>query len=239
MSVSEKFFAVEGRWVMGKVVPHELLRGIGKHLTVVAPGRSKELVDRIGTRARALAEEDADLAVDGAAKGMLAMSATVLAAYEVLLPELDNDEKRTILFLQHVFGEVLQRTIEVVIAAIARGEEPLDAVEKAMRQSSGMYGSYFRFEFERPDPDNFEMRVSRCFFRDFFARHDALLVTTVLCSWDANWMRALDPAVTGLRSERTSLLSLGDDACSFRVSTTDDPLAPYEDVLQQRFAGDR
>ena len=155
----------------------------------------------------------------------------MLAAYEVLLPELDGDEKRTILFLQHVFGEVLQRTMDVAIAAIASGDAPLDAVEKAMRQSSGMYGSYFRFDFERPDPDNFEMRVSRCFFRDFFARHDALPVTTVLCAWDANWMRALDPAVTGLRAERTSLLSLGDEACSFRVSTTDDPLAPYEDVL--------
>ncbi len=220
---------------MGRVVPHQLLKGIAKHLTVVAPGREDELVERIGARAEALAEDDAEMAVDGAAKGMLAMSATVLAAYEVLLPELGGEEKRTILFLQHVFGEVLQRTMDVAIAAIARGDAPLDAVEKAMRQSSGMYGSYFRFDFERPDPDNFEMRVSRCFFRDFFARHDALPVTTVLCAWDANWMRALDPAVTGLHAERTSLLSLGDEACSFRVSTTDDPLAPYEDVLQQRF----
>ena len=233
--MSQRFFATEGRWLMGRVVPHQLLKGIAKHLTVVAPGREDELVERIGARAEALAEDDGEMAVDGAAKGMLAMSATVLAAYEILLPELDGEEKRTILFLQHVFGEVLQRTMDVAIAAIARGEAPLDAVEKAMRQSSGMYGSYFRFDFERPDPDNFEMRVSRCLFRDFFARHDALPVTTVLCAWDANWMRALDPAVTGLHAERTSLLSLGDEACSFRVSTTDDPLAPYEDVLQQRF----
>ncbi len=26
-----------------------------------------------------------------------------------------------------------------------------------------MYGSYFHFEFERPDPDSVEMRVERCF----------------------------------------------------------------------------
>lgn len=123
VSVSDRFFAAEGRWLMGRVIPHELLKGIDRHLTVVAPGREEELVKRVG----------------------------------------------------------------------------------------------------------------RCQFRDFFARHDATLVTTVLCSWDANWMRALDPAVTGLRAERTSLLSLGDDACRFRVAGTDDPLASYEDALDRRF----
>ncbi len=114
--------------------------------------------------------------------------------------------------------------------------EPMDTIEKALRKSSGMYGSYFHFEFERPDPDTVEMRIERCFFRDFFARHDALIVTTVLCSWDAVWMQALDPAVSGLTSERSSLLSLGDDACRFTVSRTDDPLASYSDALDRRFA---
>jgi L-2-amino-thiazoline-4-carboxylic acid hydrolase len=61
------------------------------------------------------------------------------------------------------------------------------------------------------------MNVRRCFWHDFFARHDAMLVTTVMCSWDTNWMRAIDPAVSGLRAERTSLLSLGDDQCRFAV----------------------
>jgi hypothetical protein len=33
-----------------------------------------------------------------------------------------------------------------------------------------MYDSYFDIEFDRPDPDTFEMRVERCFFRNFFDR---------------------------------------------------------------------
>jgi hypothetical protein len=49
-------------------------------------------------------------------------------------------------------------------------------------------------------------------------------------------MQAVDPAVSGLRAERTSLLSLGDDACRFRVRRTGDPLASYEDALNQRFS---
>jgi hypothetical protein len=50
-------------------------------------------------------------------------------------------------------------------------------------------------------------------------------------------MRAVDPAVSGLRAERTSLMSLGDDACRFRVVRTSDPLAPYTDQLDRRFGG--
>ena len=49
-------------------------------------------------------------------------------------------------------------------------------------------------------------------------------------------MQAIDPAVSGLRAERTSLLSLGDDECRFAVLETDDPLAQYSDKLDQRFA---
>jgi len=48
-------------------------------------------------------------------------------------------------------------------------------------------------------------------------------------------MRAIDPAVSGLRAERTSLLSLGDDQCRFAVLETDDPLAGYTDKIEQRF----
>jgi hypothetical protein len=49
------------------------------------------------------------------------------------------------------------------------------------------------------------MKVKRC-WRGFFDRHDARLVTIVMWPWDTNWMRAIDPAVSGLRAERTSLL---------------------------------
>lgn len=57
-----------------------------------------------------------------------------------------------------------------------------------------------------------------------------------MCAFDVNFMQAIDPAVSGLRAERTSLLSLGDDECRFAVLETDDPLAQYSDKLDQRFA---
>jgi hypothetical protein len=54
----------------------------------------------------------------------------------------------------------------------------------------------------------------------------------VLRAWDANWMTALDPAVSGLVSERATLLAQGDAAGRFRVLTTDDPLATHHDALR-------
>jgi hypothetical protein len=83
------------------------------------------------------------------------------------------------------------------------------------------------------------MKVHRCLWRDFFTRHDAPLVNTVLCAWDTNWMRAIDPAVTGLRAERIALLSLGDSHCRFAVEETDDPLHGYTDALDTRFINAR
>ena len=77
--------------------------------------------------------------------------------------------------------------------------------------------------------------MHRCLWRDFFTRHDAPLVNTVICAWDTNWMRAIDPAVSGLRAGRIALLSLGDSQCRFAVEETDDPLNGYTDALDTRF----
>jgi L-2-amino-thiazoline-4-carboxylic acid hydrolase len=235
VSIREKIMEADGQWLMGRVMPRELLQGIGKYLHRVAPEREDELIKAIKDRAEGLVEANEDMVVDGPAEGMLGISAVVLAAFETLRPEFDGDERRTILYLQHVFGTVLRRTFEVSFERITGRANPLDEYEKAVRKERPIYGSYFRMPLERQDAATFEMRVERCFFHDFFARHDAWLVTTVLCAWDANTLGAIDSAVSGLRAERTSLLSLGDDACRFRVLKTDDPLATFDDALERRF----
>ncbi|HXJ31619.1 MAG TPA: L-2-amino-thiazoline-4-carboxylic acid hydrolase [Gemmatimonadales bacterium] len=130
-----------------------------------------------------------------------------------------------------------RRPYELAFKTLSERKDPLDKIDKACRAEEPFYGASWDIDFERPRPDLFEMNVRRCFWHDFFARHDAMLVTTVMCSWDTNWMRAIDPAVSGLRAERTSLLSLGDDQCRFAVLETDDPLAGYSDKIEQRFTG--
>jgi hypothetical protein len=148
--------------------------------------------------------------VDEPSKGALAISAVVLAAFEQLLPLFDGDERRTILFLHHVICTVLKRPVQLMFQTLRKREEPLDKIGKGCRKMEPLYGAGWDMRFERPKLQVFEMKVRRCFFRDFFAGHDATLVTTVVCAFDVNWMQAIDPGVSGLRAERTSLLSLGD-----------------------------
>lgn len=236
--VRDKFLALEGRWFMGGFAPREFLNGIDRYLRLEDPERRKELLEAIKTRAEELQEEDQDLPVDPQSEGMLALTSTILAAYETLLPLFDNDQRRTILFLQRVVGAVAQRPFEVAFEALSKRQHPLDAIQKASTMEGPLYGSYYDIAFDRQDEDTFEMRVHTCFFRDHFTRHGHPQLTTALCAWDANWMKAIDPAVSGLRAERTTLMSLGDDACRFRVLTTDDPLAGYSDKLQQHPTGD-
>jgi hypothetical protein len=234
--VRDKVLGTEGQWVFGRVIPRDVLQGIGLYLKRVAPEREKDVLAQIRSRAEELAAADDDMAVDRPAKGLLSMASVVLAAFEILKPMFDGDDRRTIMYLQRVVGSVLQRPLEVGVEALIKRDPSLDSIDAICRKDFAMYGSYFDIEFGRPDPDTFEMRVDRCFFRDFFDRHGARPVTTVLCGWDANWMQALDPATSGLRSERTSLLSLGDDACRFRVMRTEDPLADHGDALNRQFS---
>lgn len=235
MAVGDKVLGAEAHWMMGRVMPRQFLDGIGEYLDLEAPERKDELIMAVRARAEELADADGDLVVDEPSKGALAISAVVLAAFEQLIPLFDGDERRTILFLQHVMGTVLKRPYQLMFQTLSKREEPLDKIDKACRKMEPLYGQGWDMRFERPEPQVFEMKVRRCFFRDFFARHDATLVTTVMCAFDVNWMQAIDPAVSGLRAERTSLLSLGDEECRFAVLETDDPLAHYTDTLEQRF----
>ena len=170
MGIREKIMEADGQWLMGRVMPRELLQGIGKYLHRVAPEREDELIEAIKDRAEELIHANEDMVVDRPAEGMLGISAVVLAAFEILRPEFDGDERRTILYLQHVFGTVLRRTFETTFELITSRENPLDDYEKAVRKQRPMYGSYFEMPLERQDPGTFEMRVERCFFHDFFAR---------------------------------------------------------------------
>jgi hypothetical protein len=234
--LTDKLLGVEAHWLMGRVMPHDFLDEIGKYLHTVAPEREDVLIDAIKARAGEIADADKDMTTDQTSKGALAIGATVLAAFETLLPLFDGDERRTILYLQHALGPSLRRPYEHSFQFLSERERPLDKIEKVCDAMPALYGDGWDMEMARPEPGLFEMKVKRCFWREFFARHDAPLVTTVMCAWDTNWMRAIDPAVSGLRAERSSLLSLGDSECRFAVEETDDPLHGYTDALDRRFA---
>jgi hypothetical protein len=62
MALGEKLMADDGQWLMGRVMPRELLQGIGKYLHRVTPKREDELIAAIKTRAEELIEANQDMA---------------------------------------------------------------------------------------------------------------------------------------------------------------------------------
>jgi hypothetical protein len=79
------------------------------------------------------------------------------------------------------------------------------------------------------------MNIRRCFFRDFFDRHDARLATTLMCAFDVNFIKAIDPSVSGLRAERTLPALARRRLVRVRATRDRRPLAGCTDKLDARF----
>src|SRR5262245_5815288 len=82
MAVGDKLMGAESHWLMGRVMPRDFLKRVGEYLDDAAPKRKKEILDSIRARAEELADADKDMPVDSPSKGVLAISAVVLASYE-------------------------------------------------------------------------------------------------------------------------------------------------------------
>jgi hypothetical protein len=132
MSLMERILGAESRWVMGRVMAGDFVEGVGEYLHLVAPEREDELMAAIKARAEELAEADEDMVVDKPSEGALGIGVAVLASFETLLPLFDGDERRTILYLQHMMGTVLTRPYEIAFKTLSERENPLDKIDKVV-----------------------------------------------------------------------------------------------------------
>lgn len=239
MGLKNTMLSHVGEWMFGRLTPMRFISHLESHLETVtgSQARAKELVARIKERFGEIVEADRDLVVDPASRRMLAMAASVLASYEVLLDEI-GDAPRKIAFIQHIFVESVEHSSSLSTGLLFRaGRDSEQTIKGFMSQLTGMYGKAMTFEFQEKVEDSgkvFEMRVTNCFFKNFFERHRLTEVTTVLCAADSFWMDQIDPQLMGVRSNRTTLMPLGDDVDRFRIEETTDPAAENHDVLKER-----
>ncbi len=218
MSVKEAVGERSVSWFFGKLYPRKLLALIGEHAGEIAPGREKELVGRIEELAPQLVEADRGLAVDVQSASMLQISALILASHQVLGPEIGDDEK-TIDFLQRVFKKIGRRSTKLftwILMGVPGNR--MKTIEKALGSNIEAFGKTFEYETERNGDESYELKMTRCFFYNYFSKHDVPRLTSVLCAWDEIWMEEIDPAVDRhrVKAERPTLMSSGDDACRFQ-----------------------
>ena len=63
--------------------------------------------------------------------------------------------------------EIVEEDKDLETDGPSKGEDALDKLEMACRKMQTFYPAYFEWDFGRPDPGTFDMKVKRCFFRDF------------------------------------------------------------------------
>lgn len=95
----------------------------------------------IRARAEELAEADEDMVVDKPSEEALGVGVAVLVSFETLLPLFDGDERRTILYLQHVMGEVLTRPYELAFKTLSEWEHPLDKIDEVCLAEAPLFGA--------------------------------------------------------------------------------------------------
>jgi hypothetical protein len=198
----------------GAAAPEHLLAALEHHLAVVLPGRERDLVARIDTASGPIAAGGSDL-LPGAGHALLPLAAVLVAAYRVLLPELDDPE-RTVALLAHVARGASRSDSRLATRLICRRHgDALDAVERHLRDAAPRLGSAWQVEYERTR-GAFELRVTACGFHAFMAQHGVPELTRACCAWDASWIDAIDPGRDGMVAERVTTLATGGVACPFR-----------------------
>ncbi len=218
MSVKEAVGKRSVAWLFGKFYPRQLVALIVEHAGEIAPGKEKELAGRIEELVPKLVEADRDLAIDAQSASMLQISALILASYQVLGAESGDDEK-TIDFLQRVIKKIGRRSTKLstwMLMGVPGNR--MKTLEKALETGVDAFGETFEYEGERNGDESYELKMTRCFFYNYFSKHGVPRLTSVLCVGDEVWMEEIDPAVDRhrVKAERPTLMSSGDGACRFQ-----------------------
>lgn len=168
-----------------------------------------------------VARENADKIVNERDAFLLGVCGLVLAGRDVLRGVCHDDE--TIMtILREAFVEPRRAHVHEWLNQrldITR-DEPDAAFQNAAKNFKSGGEAYFGDSFEyrqavQTDEQSI-INVHRCFFNSFFRANDAAELTPLFCALDIVWADELNDGPYNVRFERTSILSAGDDCCSFR-----------------------
>jgi hypothetical protein len=193
--------------------------------SAVIEGFYQHLADSLGLPDSVLTAMDAaherllatnsHLIVDEPARHNLRMTLALVAAYELLTPEIGRDAAQAA--IHKAFVEPLAYVVrQATTALLDHAPDPFRAMVELSRAREGeAFGAGFVFEHPADDDSRFFADVQRCHYHDTLVANGAPELTPVMCAFDANWIEAIDPARHGFRFERTTTIGLGGTHCPF------------------------
>ena len=158
--------------------------------------------------------------IDEASRYNLALSLAVLAGYTELHADLGDEE--LIPLLRAAFVDPLRETVQQVTeVALDTAADPFAAMVDISRQREAYaFGAGFTFTHPDDDHERYTAQVERCYYHDVLAANGAPHLTPVFCSFDANWIDAIDPDRHGFEFERPATIGTGGHNCPFRFRRT-------------------
>lgn len=149
---------------------------------------STQLIDAIRNASSALESAHQTWVVDEPSRYNLKLTATVLAAYRVLGPIVEQPS--LLALIRKGFLEPIRPYVEKgTRATLEYSPDPFEALtEVSKTREETFFGKGFTFERERDDKDAYLVNVIRCFYHSFFVANGAPELTPIFCDFDASWV---------------------------------------------------
>ena len=173
------------------------------------------------TQCDSLMEENAIEKSSRSAQQHLEIACLMLAAYRVLRSKASDQE-----LLLKVLGTALCTPNSWIIRNSTRtmlffSRDPMTTlVNYTKTRIPPIYGDVFEFSNEGSEEEHFTMRISTCFYHEFFIRNDAKQLTPLFCAWDMNWIEPISAKKHGVEFRRETTLADGGDSCPFTFVRT-------------------
>lgn len=153
--------------------------------------------------------------VDERTRPHLRLTACMLASYQELTSGL-LDRKQAWGLVEDVFISIGRTTLKLYTQAILMlSKDPFIAITNAgKKRAIEQYGRAWEFRFEETE-NSFTMTCTKCFYNDFFLAAGVQELARILCSWDENWTKPIDPTKHGILFERPTTIGYGGKECPF------------------------
>ena len=198
-------------------------KGLKREIKDVLQRDPLPLLESIREQADAIEQQEASSVEDGPSRGHVEFCSRVLAAYRVLLPVVGDDEA-TSAFISKAMMRGMNtwqmRFSLWLMLYMCRGKP--DRLRDVFGWLMKQYGATFSWSAsheESAEKHGFAIEIKRCFYFDFFSRHDVAFLTPALCQIDSLWFDMIDPRKHGFAFDKANYQTQGYGApsCAFPI----------------------
>jgi hypothetical protein len=174
------------------------------------------LAERLRRRQERLVAEQQERLLDEPSRHNLTKTLAVFAAYQELRSR--HDDIELIRALRAAFVELLEPYVQTATRDLLDGaRDPFAAmVQPTKDKEQHAFGAGFEFTHPDEDQDRYTARVERCYYHEVLNANGAGKLTRIFCSFDANWIDAINPDLDGFQFERPTTIGAGGPNCPFR-----------------------